>query len=515
MYSVLRDREDSIWLGLAGRGLARWRGYREWEGFTSASGLESELIYQILPRGTTAPCWPAPRPVCSRAEGRRPVDLADGTNGLEACRSTPCDWNATEACGSAPNATARRGSTPEPEEIDWFRQEQGLAGISPFALALDRSGRVWAATEKGLFVAELSTKRFRRVEEVPAVNCWAVVEAPDGAILVGTSAGLFRLSGDRWRRISTADGLRHDVVLSVAAVHTGRNLGGLLVLRQRDPDSDRRGASLHDPLWRRGGPAGRNELLPRVRCARPALGRDRSGRAGLGRRRAGFSTTTTTVSSGTIAICRGLRLNPTARCGLAPAAASRVSRQASERVRARPPVVEFIELTLGKTRVENGRYLSVGSTSNSLVTRFSALSFARESSVLFRYRLQPLFGDWRETSQPELQFPGLPPNDYRLEVQARDGSGHVGRAAGRVRLQDPASLVAHLVVSHAARLDASGRGASDRAPAARCGSSRFSGRSRRRSRRARRNWRRKRPERNARRCVPTRPTGPRASSWRT
>src|SRR4029077_16865896 len=51
VYSVLRDREDSIWLGLAGRGIARWRGYREWEGFTSASGLESELIYQILPLG--------------------------------------------------------------------------------------------------------------------------------------------------------------------------------------------------------------------------------------------------------------------------------------------------------------------------------------------------------------------------------------------------------------------------------------------------------------------------------
>ncbi|HEV8407926.1 MAG TPA: ATP-binding protein, partial [Sphingomicrobium sp.] len=55
--------------------------------------------------------------------------------------------------------------------------------------------------------------------------------------------------------------------------------------------------------------------------------------------------------------------------------------------------------------------------------RFSALSFAHESSLIFRYRLQPLFSDWRETSQRELHFPGLPANNYRLEVQARDGSG--------------------------------------------------------------------------------------------
>ena len=93
---------------------------------------------------------------------------------------------------------------------------------------------------------------------------------------------------------------------------------------------------------------------------------------------------------------------------------------------AQPPAVEFIELTVGTTRVQRGRSLSVGWTSNSLVARFSALTFARERPVNFRYRLQPLFGDWRETSQPELQFPGLPSNNYRLEVQARDLSGRWG-----------------------------------------------------------------------------------------
>jgi ligand-binding sensor domain-containing protein len=89
----------------------------------------------------------------------------------------------------------------------------------------------------------------------------------------------------------------------------------------------------------------------------------------------------------------------------------------------RPPSVVVTQLTLGQGSVEKDRYISVDHASNSLVTRYSAVTFIRESSVLFRYRLQPLFGDWRETSQRELQFPGLPPNKYRLEVQARDGSG--------------------------------------------------------------------------------------------
>ena len=51
VYSVLQDREGSVWLGLAGRGLARWLGYGEWESFTAQSGLTGETIYEILPTG--------------------------------------------------------------------------------------------------------------------------------------------------------------------------------------------------------------------------------------------------------------------------------------------------------------------------------------------------------------------------------------------------------------------------------------------------------------------------------
>jgi diguanylate cyclase (GGDEF)-like protein len=83
--------------------------------------------------------------------------------------------------------------------------------------------------------------------------------------------------------------------------------------------------------------------------------------------------------------------------------------------------VVFTRLTLGPSSVDPTRYISTEYASNSLVARYSTLTFAQEHSTLFRYRLKPLFGDWRETAQSELQFPGLPPNDYRLEVEARRG----------------------------------------------------------------------------------------------
>ena len=48
--AAFEDRQHSLWIGLAGRGLAEWRGYREWESYSSASGLASDIVYEILPR---------------------------------------------------------------------------------------------------------------------------------------------------------------------------------------------------------------------------------------------------------------------------------------------------------------------------------------------------------------------------------------------------------------------------------------------------------------------------------
>ena len=42
--AVLEDREGSLWVGLIGAGVARWLGYGEWEAWTKAQGLPSDLI---------------------------------------------------------------------------------------------------------------------------------------------------------------------------------------------------------------------------------------------------------------------------------------------------------------------------------------------------------------------------------------------------------------------------------------------------------------------------------------
>ena len=69
------------------------------------------------------------------------------------------------------------------------------------------------------YVAELPAKRFHRVEEVPAVRCYAVVEAPDGAILVGSGGrGFPAWRGAAGGRSRPRRELRHGEVLAVAAL---------------------------------------------------------------------------------------------------------------------------------------------------------------------------------------------------------------------------------------------------------------------------------------------------------
>jgi signal transduction histidine kinase/CheY-like chemotaxis protein len=72
---------------------------------------------------------------------------------------------------------------------------------------------------------------------------------------------------------------------------------------------------------------------------------------------------------------------------------------------------------------------------NSLQARFAALTFAQESSVLFRYRLDGVNQEWLETAQRELNYPKLPPGPYTLEVMARSAQGLWSAEPARLSFQ--------------------------------------------------------------------------------
>ncbi len=421
VYAALQDREGSIWLGLAGNGLARWRGYREWDGFNVATGLGSELVYAILPlpdsrvlAGTEDGLY-----VGTRTAGRvRWVrDPRVGRVPVHSLQREPDGslWVGTER-HSAARLDARTGA------IRWFRREDGLAAVSPFTLAVDHAGRVWAGTEAGLFVARTTDFRFQRVDDLPPVNCWTVAEAPGGEILVGTSKGLFRLAGGRWQHLTSAEGLRHDVVLAVAAVAPNEVWVGYWFSGDLTRIRFEGTRALMTHFGLKSGVRGEMTYF---------IGFDARGRLWAGtdqgvRMFDGQHWRQYDHNDGLIwddCDLDGFAAEPdgTVWIGTSGGLARFTPTVLAERRAGQLPVV-FTRLTLGKSRVEAGERRSTDYASNALTARYAALVYAHEGSVVFRYRLTPLFGDWRETVQTELQFPGLPPGNYRLELEARDAS---------------------------------------------------------------------------------------------
>jgi putative nucleotidyltransferase with HDIG domain len=421
VYCALQDREGSLWIGLLGRGLVRWVGYREWEAFTSDSGLDNEIVYEMLPLPDGS-VWAATEAGLfhgAKAHNvwswRRQPQL--NRIPIHSIRSDKAGrlWLGTESNGAA-------RFDPVTGRIEWFSEKQGLTGRNPYTVTLDTRNRIWAATEHGLFVADLIALQFRRVEQVPAIQTWAITEAANGDIWVGSAHGLFRFSGGTWSHITESDGLSHEVILSLAAAKNGdvwvgyRFGGGLDRIRMKDGAPE-----IVRPSNNPGGKAATVYFLGFDHRERLWAGTDRGVDVWDGSvwnhydRRDGLDWNDCDLNVLAAAADGSVWI------GTSGGLARFTPQQVAPRVYA--PDVIYTKVVLGNKEIDATAHPSVDHSSNMLHARFSSLTFARESSVSFRYRLTPLFEAWRETQQRELQFDSLPSGTYRLEVLARDGWG--------------------------------------------------------------------------------------------
>ena len=66
--ALLADREGSLWVGLAGLGLARWLGYSEWENWGTPEGLANDSIWSIH-RDAAGTIWVGTRTGLAFARG--------------------------------------------------------------------------------------------------------------------------------------------------------------------------------------------------------------------------------------------------------------------------------------------------------------------------------------------------------------------------------------------------------------------------------------------------------------
>jgi diguanylate cyclase (GGDEF)-like protein len=420
VYAAFEDRQHSLWIGLAGLGLAQWRGYREWESFSTASGLASDLVYEILPRPDGS-LWVATEAGLFRGERQqfrmvfKPIAGLTGF-AVHSLRLAPDGdvWIGTETLGAA-RIHVQNG------KVEWFGPIQGLTGRAPYTLRFDREQRLWAATEAGLFEASAPYRKFSRIAELPTSRIWAVAQGTDGTVWAGGTDGLFELVAGHWKNLTLTQSMSNKEVLSLGAgpsgaMWVGYRFGGGIDRVQPTP-----GGVTIEKRVQRPGSDGLVYFLNFDSRGRLWVGTEKGVDMLEGSRWSHFDTNDGLAWDDCNLNAFAEEPDGTIWIGTA-AGLSRFKPRLSSSPDA-PLEVVFTKLAVGQTDVSGLRTPSFGSNANSLIARYSALNAPRENGVVFRYRLVGANSNWTETSQRELQFANLASGSYLLEIEAQESDG--------------------------------------------------------------------------------------------
>ncbi|HEX7988130.1 MAG TPA: diguanylate cyclase [Duganella sp.] len=412
--AMLVDRDQGLWLGTGGHGLARWLGYDNWENWGSAQGLPDDKVFAFLRDG----------------EGRLRIGTRSGLAMLEGrhpTRAVPVPGYPSQQWNSM--ALDRQGNLWTSSYVGALMREDGRSGAVTqvatlpmiFKLLVDRRGRLWISTMEGLYVIE------RPESGAPPTRPAGAGLPADSGLLVdetrhsceSADGTLWFLTGNRLR------GLRQERWVSYPLLEAGEpeyqvlacGADGALWLGQSP-----------GVLWRaevgERGLVKRAQAVPLLRGkALFAIHEDRDGwlwlatDAGLlvwNRQQwrqfdSGDGLAWNDLSSrpmyeevdGTLWLATANGASQVKRPGrlFAPYAMSAIV-EAAER---------------------DGKALALGDgdalpwSAGSLNVTLASLSYQHRAALRFRYRLAGLETEWTTTAVPRLRYAAPPPGQYRLQ----------------------------------------------------------------------------------------------------
>ena len=420
--TVFEDRQQSLWIGLAGHGLAQWHGYRQWETYTVDSGLGSDVIYEILPRpdgsvwvGTGSGLYHG-LPI-EFGYDWEPFDQLAGVSvhSLQADQQGNI-WVGVDG-GGVERIRAAAGT------IDSFGPREGLTGSHVYTVRFDREHRLWVATNAGLFAADPPYARFVRVPGLPQTLFWTVTTGADGSVWTGGTGGLYQYSGGQWRNWTKAGGLSNQEVLSIGAapdgsIWVGYSYGG--GIDRLFPTAA--GGFRIEKGVQRPGTTGIVYFLNFDSTGRLWAGTDHGIDVWNGSHWSHYD-----MSDGLAwddCDLNSFAEDPATHSfwiGTSGGLSRHTPRPRS--VSTEPAQVVFTRFLLGQTDITGLQNPSFDLQDNSLTVQFSALNVADQNEVVFRYHLQGARSSWTETTQRALQFVNIAPGHYRLELEAGDSLG--------------------------------------------------------------------------------------------
>lgn len=216
----LEEEGGVVWLGSVGSGLFRWVGMGAWEGYNRESGLAGDRITAIV-RDNKNRLW---------------VGTTTGLSVGE-LRLGEWQWKKVPVAGASLirhlviDARDRLwivSAQPELRYLDLgTNQVKATAAMEGqlFGAFPDSKNNLWVTATTGAFRIDLQTLKIERQRLAPNVQrdpaaTW-VMEDGQGTIWIATYKGLFRRDGAGWQRYLTKDGLRSDLIASLASEKDG------------------------------------------------------------------------------------------------------------------------------------------------------------------------------------------------------------------------------------------------------------------------------------------------------
>ena len=195
--------------------------------------LPSALICSLALLLCAAPSFADTTPWDANAQGQFITSLCRDTHGNV--------WIGTEDQG----VWRCNPSAPKDKQYTHFTSADGLGDDNAYALACDKSGRVWAGTlNHGVSVYNgKAWKTYGPLNGPLGCRVFALAVSPrDGGVWGATEAGLFCYRANRWTYYTRADGLPSDQASSLAfssdgLLYVGTQSDGIAV---GSPDTDYR-----------------------------------------------------------------------------------------------------------------------------------------------------------------------------------------------------------------------------------------------------------------------------------
>ena len=309
------------------------------------------------------------------------------------------------------------------ERISWYGEDDGLSG-AVYAVLLDRAGRMWVGTHRGLF--QRTANGFDQIDlwdptlsHIHAVR--RVSEGPDGAIYVATRGrGVYRLLGDEILNWTDSGGLGGDNCYCVSplpggAIWVGTGSGLYTVAGDRliptvspAPVIDRPVYSIleddRDRIWF-GTDAGvlrwDGEELAHFTVRDGLYGRETNRDA--------------------------LLLDAHGAVWIGTDGGVWVYREEYDLPSLAAPLLEILELEVDGERHPANEALVLDRPAGQITFRFRGISFLDEDRTRYRTWLEGFQADFepaRALPSQEIRYTNVPPGDYRFHVQAIGADGH-------------------------------------------------------------------------------------------